>query len=275
MAPSGPMKLDGTRTLVTGASSGIGAELAVQLGEVGARVCLAARRRELLDEVAERVRRANPSAVAHALPVDLDTEAACRGLVDRSVEALGGLDLLVINAGISMNALFEELPDPLATARAIMETNYFAAVALTAQALPHLRRSRGRIVVVSSLIGVAPLPTRTAYAASKHAVHGFFDSLRAEVGAEVGITLACPGAVATPIREVSRAQGRGATASELPDDEQMSAAECARLILDAARAEKRELLMTLPGKLSPWMRLIAPGVIDRVTRYKLGLHRRR
>ena len=174
-----------------------------------------------------------------------------------------------------MNSLFEELPDPLATARAIMETNYFAAVALTAQALPHLRRSRGRIVVVSSLIAVAPLPTRTAYAASKHAVHGFFDSLRAEVGAEVGITLACPGAVATPIREVSRAEGRGATAEELPDDEQMTAHECARRILDATRAEKRELLMTVPGKLSPWARLIAPGLIDRVTRHKLGLDRQR
>lgn len=269
------MKLEGTRALVTGASSGIGAELAVQLGAVGAKVALAARRRELLDAVAERVGRASPAAVAHVLPADLDTEAACRGLVDRSVEALGGLDLLVINAGISMNALFEELPDPVATARAIMETNYFAAVALTAQALPHLRRSRGRIVVVSSLIGVAPLPTRTAYAASKHAVHGFFDSLRAEVGSEVGVTLACPGAVATPIREVSKAQGRGATAAELPDDEQMTAGECARLILDATRAEKRELLMTLPGKLSPWVRRLAPGVIDRVTRYKLGLDRRR
>lgn len=71
------MKLDRTRVLVTGASSGIGAELAVQLGASAARVCLAARRRELLDAVADRVRRANPAAVAHVLPVDLDTEAAC------------------------------------------------------------------------------------------------------------------------------------------------------------------------------------------------------
>lgn len=267
------MELRNTRALVTGASSGIGREIAVQLGAIGGAVSLAARRKELLEDVAAQVRAADASARAHVHAVDLSNEANCRRLVVDAHAALGGLDLLIINAGISMNALFEELPDPLAVARSIMETNYFAAVALTAEALPLLRRSRGRIVVVSSLVGVTALPTRTAYAASKHAVHGFFNSLRAEVGDDVGITLACPGAVATDIRAASKAEGRGSTARELDDSEQMSAAECARLVLDAARRERRELLMTLPGKLSPWVRLVAPGLIDRVTRSRLGVPR--
>jgi NAD(P)-dependent dehydrogenase (short-subunit alcohol dehydrogenase family) len=187
------------------------------------------------------------------------------------LRALGGLDLLLLNAGISMNSRFEDVQDP-ALFRQLIETNYLGPVWLTAATLPALKASHGRIVVVSSLAGTVGLPTRTGYAASKHALHGFFDSLRPELaGAGVGVTIVCPGAVDTPIREATAAGGRGSAVGDEAAGKMMSAAECARGILDAARAGKRQVLMTLSGKLSPWVKLLVPGLIDRVLVKRLGL----
>jgi NADP-dependent 3-hydroxy acid dehydrogenase YdfG len=256
--------------LLTGASAGIGAELAAQLAEAGARQVLAARRADKLGEVAARVRALKGEAFE--VLADVANPADCKRLIEESIAKLGGLDLLLLNAGISMNEQFADVKD-LSIFDKLMATNYFGPVHLTHHALPALLASHGKIAVVSSLAGKNSLPTRTGYCASKHAVHGFFDSLRAEMLPRgVSVTLICPGAVETEIRHVSKAEGRGSAAPEdVGSGQMMTAAECARQSLDAIKKDKRELLMTLPGKLSPWVRMIAPGFIDRVLLKRMGL----
>ena len=254
--------------LVTGASAGIGEALALQLADRGCRLALAARGADALESVAEACRRRGAEAVA--IPTDVADEAACRAFVGRAVEAFGRIDALVNNAGISMWARFDEMED-LEPLRRIMRVNYFGAVYGTHAALPHLKASRGRIVNVASLTGKTGVPTRTGYAASKHAMAGFFDSLRIELlDSGVTVTTAFPGFVATGVRRHAYgADGAPLGESPVKEDEVMTADECARLILDAADRRKREVVMTTAGKVGQWVKLVAPGLVDRIARRKI------
>jgi NAD(P)-dependent dehydrogenase (short-subunit alcohol dehydrogenase family) len=259
-------RFHGQRVLVTGASSGIGAALCELLAHEGARVVLAARRLDRLEEQAARCRALGGEAFV--VRADVSREDDCRRMVEESVRVLGGLDMVVVNAGQSMWALFEEITD-LSVFRTLMETNYFSAVYTTYFALPYLKASRGRLVAVSSLTGKTGVPTRTAYAASKHAVQGFFDSLRAELlGSGVTVTVVSPGFVKTEVRTHALAgDGRPLRENPLGDEaESMSAEECARRTLEAARARKRELVMTPLPRLALIAKVLVPGVIDRVAR---------
>jgi NAD(P)-dependent dehydrogenase (short-subunit alcohol dehydrogenase family) len=159
-----------------------------------------------------------PGRAAVAVPTDVAVEAECRALVARAAAEFGRLDVLVCNAGISMWARFDALADLRGLER-IMQVNYFGAVYCAHAALPHLKRSGGRIVAVSSLTGKTGVPTRTGYAASKHAMAGFFDSLRIELAGEgVSVTVVYPGFVATGVRR--HAVG--------PDGRRWARARCAR-----------------------------------------------
>jgi NAD(P)-dependent dehydrogenase (short-subunit alcohol dehydrogenase family) len=258
----------GKRVLITGASSGIGAEMARQLGAEGARVAIAARRVDRLDEVAGEVRARGGEA--HVVTADVSKQDDCRAMIEAAVAKLGGLDLLVVNAGISMWALFEDITD-LSIFRTIMETNYLSAVYTTHYALPHLLTSRGRIAAISSLTGKTGVPTRTAYAASKHAMQGFFDSLRAELWNKgVGVTIICPGFVHTEVRDHALA-GDGTTLKKNPLGDEaglMTAEECARIALWAIRKGKREEVMTGAGKVGVMVRPFFPGIVDSIARRK-------
>ena len=180
------------------------------------------------------------------------------------------LDLLVVNAGISMWALFEEITD-LSIFRTIMETNYLSAVYTTYFALPHLKKSRGQIAAISSLTGKTGVPTRTAYAASKHAMNGFFDSLRAELwDSGVKVTVICPGFVATEVRKHALS-GDGTPLKSNPLDEakeSMSAEKCAGIALRAIRKGKREEVMTGLAKVGMVAKVFFPGMIDAIARRK-------
>src|SRR5262249_3270465 len=137
------------------------------------------------------------NARAIAVPTDVGDKAECQRLVDRTVAEFGRLDTLVNNAGIGMWARFEELQD-LDVLEQIMRINYLGSAYCTYYALPHLRKTRGRIVGVSSLAGKTGVPTRTGYAASKHAMSGFFDCLRIELmDSGVTVSMICPGFVST------------------------------------------------------------------------------
>jgi NAD(P)-dependent dehydrogenase (short-subunit alcohol dehydrogenase family) len=259
----------GLAVVVTGASSGIGRALARQLAEQGAWVALAARSAGELDAAAEECRAAGAAAGARAVavPTDVAVEAECRALVERAVAEFGRLDALVCNAGVSMWARFDALADLRGLER-IMQVNYFGAVYCTAAALPHLKRSRGRLVAVSSLTGKTGVPTRTGYAASKHAMAGFFDSLRIELADDgVSVTVVYPGFVATGVRRHAfGADGRPLAASPVREGEVMTAEECARRTLRAAARRERELVMTARGRVGQWLKLVAPGLTDAIAR---------
>ncbi len=253
--------------ILTGASSGIGRALARQLAEQGAWLALAARSRDELDDAVRECLTAGAAAGARAIavPTDVSEEAQCRALVARTVAEYGRIDTLVNNAGISMWARFDALRD-LEGLERIMRVNYLGAVYCTFHALPHLKRTRGRIVGVASLTAKTGVPTRTGYAASKHAMAGFFDSLRIELADEgVSVTMVYPGFVATGVRRHAVGpDGRPLGESPVQEDAVMTADQCARLTLRAAARRKRELVMTARGKVGQWLRLVAPSLTDRI-----------
>jgi NAD(P)-dependent dehydrogenase (short-subunit alcohol dehydrogenase family) len=251
--------------LLTGASRGIGREMALQLADQGAWLALSARDVVALEEVAEECRRRGARTVA--IPADVVEEPQCAALVARAMEAFGRIDTLVNNAGISMWARFDELRD-LSVCERVMGVNYFGSVYCTWHALPHLKAARGRLVGVSSLTGKTGVPMRSGYAASKHAMAGFFDTLRIELaGSGVTVTMAYPDFVATETRERALgADGKPLGTSPVREAEIMPAETCARLILRAAAARRRELIMTRRGKVGLWLKLLAPGLVDRIAR---------
>lgn len=249
--------------IITGASSGIGRELAFQLADQGAHLVLAARRADDLETTAEQCR--EKGARALVVPTDVVRDESCRALIEATVAEFGRIDTLINNAGISMWNRFEDCED-LEPMRRITEVNYYGAVMCTRYALPELRKTSGRLVGISSLTGVTGVPTRTFYAASKHAMMGFFDSLRIELmDSGVSVTMICPGFVATDIR---RLDGQGGHADNNLVDERraMPVDVCCQQIIAAAAARKREVIMTSRGKLGRWLKLIAPGMIDRIAR---------
>ena len=255
--------------VLTGGSSGIGREVAYQLSSEGAWLVLAAREPGLLENVAAECRRRGARAIGVA--TDVAVESHCKALIDRALDEFGRVDTLINNAGISMHARFDEL-EVLEPIERIMRINYFGSVYCTHYALPHLKRTRGRIVAVASLAGKTGVPMRTAYCASKHAMAGFFDALRLELLEHgVSVTVVYPGFVATEIG--TRAVGPGGTtlaSRPVRESAVMPADECARQIIAAARARRRELVMTARAKIGLWMKLIAPGVIDRIVVRAVG-----
>ncbi len=251
--------------IITGASSGIGRALALQLAAQGAWLSLAARDANRLEEVAAECRQHGGRAIA--VKTDVANESDCRNLIERTISEYGRVDTLVNNAGISMWTPFDHLQD-LSILDNLLRVNYLGSAYCTYYALPYLKRTRGRLVAVSSLAGKNGIPTRSGYAASKHAMAGFFDSLRIEL-AETGVTVTViyPGFVRSEIRERAiGADGQPLKKSPVREAEVMTAEECARIMIKAIERRKREEVMTLRGKLGQWARLIAPGLVDRMAK---------
>ena len=247
--------------IITGASTGIGEELAYQLAQQGARLVLTARRLDELNRVADRARSFGGKVAT--VSADVAKADQCKTIIDAAIDTFGRVDTLVNNAGMTMWAKFADIKD-VAMLERIMQVNYMGAVYCTHYALPHLLASRGRIVGVASLTGLVGVPTRTGYAASKHAMRGFFDSLRIELAESgVSVTMIYPGFVATGIREnATGADGKPAKIDPVSKDDAMSAERCADIIVRAIETRKREEIMTIKGKLGQWLKLISPGLID-------------
>ncbi|QBK05763.1 short chain dehydrogenase [Hylemonella gracilis] len=254
--------------VITGASDGIGAELARQMAEThgaDATLVLAARQREALEAVATQCRQHGAQALV--VPTDVSDEAQCRALIAEAVQRSGRIDALVNNAGVSAQALFAEVrAEDLGWYERVMRVNFWGSVWCTHAALPHLLASRGRIVAVSSLAGLVGVPGRNAYSASKFALSGFFEALRAELKPSgVSVTTVYPGVVATRTRHRGyNARGEAAGSSGLREDKAMPVEECARLILRGMTRRQREVVMTAQGKLGRWLKLLAPGLVERI-----------
>jgi short-subunit dehydrogenase len=254
----------GSRTIiVTGASDGIGAALALTLADQSTNLVLAARNEGKLRDVARQCEDAG--ARTHVAGTDVADRSACQALMERTVAAFGGIDILVNSAGISMLCRFDEVQD-LSMFERLIQVNYLGAVYCTYYALPWLKKSCGLVVAISSLQGKTGFPLYTGYSASKHAMQGFFDSLRIELhGSGVDVLVVSPGPVATSI-QANRLAGDGKVpvTKEQQGSGEMHVHECARQIARAIRGRRRELVMTVPGKLIGWMKQLAPASVDRL-----------
>lgn len=257
-------KLTDKVVVVTGASQGIGKALCLELASRRrARLVLAARDEARLVEVAAACQ--DRGAQTLVAPTNVARPADCEWLVRRAVERFGGIDVLVNNAGIDMIARFDEVTD-LAIFERLMRVNYLGYVYPTFYALPELKKSRGRLVAVSSLAGLTGVPTRTGYAATKHAIFGFFDSLRIELhGSGVSVTVVAPDFVASEIhRRATGPDGRALGKSPMQETRIMSAEICAAKMVRAIERRRRLLLLSLRGRAGRFVRLVAPGLIDRI-----------
>ena len=251
----------GKTVLITGASEGIGRALALALAAQGARLGLNARNEARLADAAREC--AALGAQTLVLPADVSRQQECARLVARTVERFGRLDVLVNNAGVTMWSRFDAVSD-LGVFEKLLAINYLGAVYATAAALPHLKATCGLIVAVASIAGLTGVPERTAYAASKHAMVGFFESLRIELaGSGVAVTIVAPDFVVSALHR--RALGPdGAPLGRTPMQEAriMSAAACARLIVGAMQRRQRLLITSARGRFGRWARLVAPARVD-------------
>jgi short-subunit dehydrogenase len=251
--------------IVTGASSGIGKALALRLADEGAWLALAARNAQRIDSVAGECRQRGTKAIA--IPTDVADESRCRALIQRTQETYGHIDALVNNAGITVVGKLEDLPD-LHLFKQVVDVNFYGAVHCTYYALPYLKETHGQIVNISSLGGIQAIPFNTSYVASKSAMIGFSDSLRMEVEqAGVSVTVICPFWVVTEFHERyldKNGQPKGPSGRAIYTERTMTADRCAQIVLRAARRRKRQVVMR-PGPLTLWLKLIAPGLVDRLT----------
>lgn len=251
--------------IITGASSGIGQALANQLAAEGAYLTLAARSPQPLEAVAEACRQAGSEAIAR--PTDVADESQCRDLIQKALDRFGRVDMLINNAGIDVVSKLADLPD-LRLFRQVIDVNFYGAVHCTYHALPALKETQGRIVNISSLGGLQAIPYNTSYVASKFALNGFSDSLRMEVEAEgISVTVICPSFVVTKFHEAmldKDGMAKGPSGRAIYTEGTMSADQCARIVLKAARQRKRQVVMP-PGPMALWLKLIAPSMLDRLT----------
>jgi short-subunit dehydrogenase len=255
--------IGGRRIILTGASEGIGRALALGLAAQKARLVLAARDASRLETLARECRAAGGEA--HAVPTDVANAQDCEWLIAEAMRALGGIDVLVNNAGITMWSRFDALTD-LDVFERLLEVNYLAPVRLTSLALPHLKESRGLMVAVASLAGLTGVPERTAYAGSKHALVGFCDSLRIELaGSGVDVCVVAPDFVVTETHKRAMGpDGQPLGHSPMQQAKIMTAAQCAARIVRGIDRRERLVLMTARGRLGRWLKLIAPSMIDRI-----------
>ena len=254
-----------TTYLITGASAGIGEALALAFASRRGNVVLASRDESALARVAEKCERAGGKALV--VKTDVSDPEQCKRMVEETVKAFGGIDVLVANAGISMWARFDEITDVTVFER-LMKVNYLGTVYSAYYALPELKKSRGLLVGVSSLTGKTGVPTRSAYGATKHAMQGFLDALRVEVAdTGVDVLVVSPGFVRTDIR--AKALGPDGKPREVSPraeegDDTMSLEECTEIIVRAIDGRKREVVMTTKAKLGMWLKLVAPRWVDRI-----------
>lgn len=235
------MDFKGRRVWITGASSGIGEALAVAFHQAGAKLVLSARREGELKRV-QAACSGEPNT--RILPMDVTDAAALPGKTQVALGMFGGIDILILNAGITQRSLTRETDERVY--RSLMEVNFFAPEAMARAVLPSmLAQKSGHMVVISSIAGKFGVPLRSGYSASKFALHGFFEVLRAEEEKNgIHVTMVCPGYIHTDI-SLSALRGDGGKHAKMdPGIEQgMPAAECAKRILKAVARGQKEIIV--------------------------------
>lgn len=251
---------------ITGASSGIGAELAVQTAQKGARVILSSRNREQLETVRDSAGLNAKNSLVH--PLDVSNYKNFNEDVNIVLDHFGRVDILINNAGVTQRETAASTD--ISVDERLMKTNYFGTVALTKSILPHfLERGSGVIAVTSSVTGKFGTQLRTAYSASKHALHGFFESLRAEVDSQgIQVTIICPGFVDTRISH-NALKGDGELYGKADEGQLsgMTAAACARRYIKAIEDGKEEAVIAqFRERFAVWLSRFHPPLLRRIIR---------
>jgi dehydrogenase/reductase SDR family protein 7B len=250
---------------ITGASSGIGEALAYEFNKKGANLILSARRSKEL----ERVQAAcdNSEETVRILPLDLKQTESLQAKTAEALEFFGHIDMLINNGGVSQRAYAVDAK--LETVRELMEVNFFGTIALTKAVLPEfIRQKSGHIVVISSVMGKIGTKYRSAYAASKHALHGWFDCLRHEVYEHnIDITLVCPGFVKTNVTvNALNADGEKHKKMESAHKNAMPPEEFAKRLLPKLARQKEEVYIGGSEILAVYMKRLAPKLLNRILR---------
>lgn len=227
---------------ITGASSGIGEALTKELSLQGAKIIISARRREKLYELKQKLK-SNPLDI-HVLTLDLEQVDELANKANEAWKIYGKIDILINAGGISQRSLALETEPGIE--QKIMNTNYWGTVNLSKALLPKMIALRsGHLVIISSLVGKFGTQYRSSYAASKHALHGYFDSLRCEVYDKgINISIICPGFINTSIT-INSVTGNGERYNVMDKNQEngISAEECAVRILKAIKSKKEEVLI--------------------------------
>ncbi len=254
--------------LITGASSGIGKALAFEFAKRNANLVIAARDFEKLTKIEEVLKSFGVEVLA--VRADVSVESDCSNLINLAIERFGKINVLINNAGISMRALFEEVD--LNVLRKLMETNFWGTVYCTKYALPHLLKTKGSLVGVSSIAGYKGLPGRTGYSASKAAMQAFLDVIRLEnMKKGLHVMIACPGFTTSNIRFTALTKD-GSQQGDSPRDEEkmMSASEVAIKIANGILNKKRTVIMTFEGKATVFLNKFFPSLLDRIVYNKMS-----
>lgn len=259
-----PMEFKDKVVWITGASSGIGEHLAYALADLKAHLVLSGRNLQELERVRNNC---GSSARVSLYPFDITQFDRFPDIVRRVVEEFGFINLLINNAGLSQRAA--ALETTFAVDQYLMEVNYLGPVALTKAILPVMRRQQfGHIVVISSILGKVSVPRRSAYCASKQALHGFFDSLRAEIYRDnIPITLICPGYINTNL-PLNALRGDGSPNTQTDQNRSgMEPAAFALKALEAIRRQRREVYIGgLREVLAVYLHRWLPALFARVVR---------
>lgn len=255
-------KVNGKCVVVTGASSGIGEALAREYASQGAKVVLGARQEEKLQQIVEQIKMAGGEATYSV--VDVVNVEECERLISTAVEAYGGVDILICNAGLSMRALFDDVD--LEVLHRLMDVNFWGCVNCVKSALPYIQRAKGSIVGVSSVAGLHGLPARTGYSASKYAMTGFLETIRIEnLKKGVHVMIACPGFTASNVR-FAALTADGKSQGETPRDEakMMSSEQVAKIIARDVRCRTRLSLMEFNGRGTHFIKKFFPAFLDKM-----------
>jgi len=254
------MRFAGKTALVTGASAGIGRAMALELAREGAHVAIAARRGELLDQVARDIEAHGRKALP--LRCDVTKEADVQAAIASTVAAFGGLDVVIANAGFGVVGPVEQLT--VEDFRRQFETNVFGVLHTVKPAIPVLEKSHGRLALIGSVSGYVAVPATGAYAMSKFAVRALADALFHELRPKgVAVTLVSPGFVESDFRQVDN-QGvhHSGQGDPYPKWIVMPTATAARKIIRAIARGQREIILTGHGKLAVFLQRHLPGVLS-------------
>lgn len=258
------MNYQGKTIWITGASSGIGKAFTKAFYKEGANLILSSRREDALLQVKDSL--GEDTENVKIVTLDLTDSESFPIKAKEAISAFGRIDVLVNNGGISQRSTV--LESELSTYRRLMEVNYFGAVGLTKEVLPHMvERQSGHIIVTSSVAGKIGTKFRSGYAASKHAVQGFFNSLRQEMYEhDVAITLLCPGFIKTNISN-NALTGDGTKFGEMGDAHKnaMTADEMVEKVMPKIKSRKEEIYVTgLKEGLAIWVQRISPTLLNRI-----------